>query len=259
MNKTEETGGRERSIAATWRRKNRSEKLYFPLPRVTSARLKVNSCKYSSSSSSLIIIYSILLLLFENFKTIQEISNKRKRRKNKIAIKIRIRENGNSIGEERLRLRKRRAGIGFAEAMLDAKWKITGQRGSLALEHIRRRVWAFTRSREHVRTNSFGCFGKRPTRVSLMCLPEFVPAPPHSPSHSLSLFHTLLLLSPVRLLFCFTDSVSFRPRDTPFHRPRYSSRYSTRLGTYVWLREMLSCISSRMFDGALLFKHGARH
>lgn len=81
MNKTEETGGRERSIAATWRRKNRSEKLYFPLPRVTSARLKVNSCKYSSSSSSLIIIYSILLLLFENFKTIQKISNKRKKEK----------------------------------------------------------------------------------------------------------------------------------------------------------------------------------
>lgn len=142
MNKTEETGGRERSIAATWRRKNRSEKLYFPLPRVTSARLKVNSCKYSSSFS-LIIIYSILLLLFENFKTIQKISNKRKKEKEQnciIRIKIRIRENGNSIGEERLRLRKRRAGIGFAEAMLDAKWKITGQRGSLALEHIRRRV-----------------------------------------------------------------------------------------------------------------------
>lgn len=78
--KRKRRGGRERSIAATWRRKNRSEKLYFPLPRVTSARLKVNSCKYSSSSS-LIIIYSILLLLFENFKTIQEISNKRKKEK----------------------------------------------------------------------------------------------------------------------------------------------------------------------------------
>lgn len=130
--------------------------------------------------------------------------------------------------------------------------------------YIRRRVWAFARSREHVRTNSFGCFGKRPTRVSLVCLAEFVPAPARPPPLSLALplsYASSPLLSPVRLppLFHHERSVSFRPRDTPFHRPRYSSRYSTRLGTYVWLREMLSCISSRMFDGALLFKHGARH
>lgn len=47
-----------------------------------------------------------------------------------------------------------------------------------------------------------------------------------------------------------------------FRRTTYplpQSRHSACPGTYVWLREMLSCISSRMFDGALLFKHGPRH
>lgn len=258
MNKTEETGGRERSIAATWRRKNRSEKLYFPLPRVTSARLKVNSCKYSSSSS-LIIIYSILLLLFENFKTIQKISNKRKKEKEQNCNK-----NTNSRkwkfdrrGTVTITKKKGRDRVcrGDARCEMEDNWPtwVVGvgayKKESLSLHEIAR-----TCTNEQLRVLWQAANSSISHVFARIC-----PRPSPFPSHSLSLFHTLLLLSPVRLLFCFTDSVSFRPRDTPFHRPRYSSRYSTRLGTYVWLREMLSCISSRMFDGALLFKHGARH
>lgn len=83
--------------------------------------------------------------------------------------------------------------------------------------------------------------GKRPAWVSLMCLAEFVVLGSPSP--------TFLLLSHRR---------TTRP---PLHiYPSVSQpRLSTCPGTYVWLREMLSCISSRMFDGALLFKHGPRH
>lgn len=76
------------------------------------------------------------------------------------------------------------------------------------------------------------CVGNWPAQVSLMCLAEFVvlgsPSPPPL-SHSSSVVQCILPTYPLA-----------------------QSRHSACPGTYVWLREMLSCISSRMFDGALL-------
>lgn len=95
-----------------------------------------------------------------------------------------------------------------------------------------------------------------------MCLAGFVvvsaslrPFLSHSPPPPLSFSSSARPL----LFHRLSHSGHARHSITLFHRPRYSSRHSTRLGTYVWLREMLLCISSRMFDGALLFKHGPRH
>ena len=124
-----------------------------------------------------------------------------------------------------------------------------------------------TSSREHVRTNSFGCFGKRPARVSLMYLAEFVVILSSLLSLSLSVFVflTLSLFSPPPppprfCPLCSTPWLSHsQPRDM-FHRPLATPLDTRRVwDTYVWLREMLLCISSRMFDGALLFKHRPRH
>lgn len=147
--------------------------------------------------------------------------------------------------------------VGFS-----AKQKITG-RGSLALKHKKRssRLDELARTYRYERIASgalasgqleyLSCVWQDLSSSRPLCAPfslsRSLPPLPFSSSARPLLFHRL------------SHSGHARHSITLFHRPRYSSRHSTRLGTYVWLREMLLCISSRMFDGALLFKHGPRH